>query len=449
MLIVLVLMFETVTFFKPSVLIDTSDSSNLKRRPPATIHLKKHARKLTQQVTGTWISAPSKDSFLKPPVIVEHSPKLVITQVGGNVTLFCRWSANPRANISWHRGKLSTTDVIMTNKKMNTSSVSTNLSRWIQKKGPVPRSSRLFLTNFQISDADIYSCRVTNNFGTATQTLTVVRKGDILFTRIPKNQTVLENHSSLLFDCQAVSDESIISYTWLKDGRDLRFYPDLQRRFTIFSNGSLHLLNVRYQDHGVYTCQPETLSSYSQVLSYGTQTKDNPDNQFPYNLPGRMRHASAHLFVHFIPRISTAGPRVIYLGLSGPGRLPCTLEASPSVHTIEWRRMFADQQTRLFYPANGSDRKHTVIWWKQFVTEELNSKRRPNEIKVTYWHEWTSVTSKDVGQYQCRGQNRIGWSEWSSPLEIITKGERCSLCNSPFITRCNPNSYFHLTTDRH
>ncbi|KAF6770886.1 hypothetical protein AHF37_09877 [Paragonimus kellicotti] len=105
-------------------------------------------------------------TFTEPPVIVEHSPKLVIAQVGGNVTLFCRWSANPRANISWHR-------------EMNSSLDTTDLSRWIQKKGPVPRSSRLFLTNFQISDTDIYSCRVTNSLGTAAQTITVIRKGKL------------------------------------------------------------------------------------------------------------------------------------------------------------------------------------------------------------------------------------------------------------------------------
>ncbi|KAF5404417.1 hypothetical protein PHET_01586 [Paragonimus heterotremus] len=108
--------------------------------------------------------------------------------------------------------------------------------------------------------------------------------------------------------------------------------------------------------------------------------KDNRVKLFPYDSTGRLRHASAHLFVHFIPRISTAGPRVIYLGLSGPGRLPCTLEASPSVHTIEWRRLFADHQTTSFYSANASKRKHTAIWWKQFVADELNSKRQQNGV---------------------------------------------------------------------
>ncbi|KAF5404418.1 hypothetical protein PHET_01587 [Paragonimus heterotremus] len=116
-------------------------------------------------------------NYVKPPVIVEHSPKLAVAQIGGNVTLFCRWSANPRANVSWHRGRLSNIDAIMTNEKMNINLVKANLSRWIQKKGPVPRSSQLLLTNFQISDTDMYSCRVTNSLGTATQTVAVIRKG--------------------------------------------------------------------------------------------------------------------------------------------------------------------------------------------------------------------------------------------------------------------------------
>ncbi|TPP58330.1 hypothetical protein FGIG_02578 [Fasciola gigantica] len=305
---------------------------------------------------GAWIRADLNNSHLKAPTIVQSSVRRTVVELGANVTIFCQWIASPRAVVTWYRGlpiPRETDCCADANVRLMPASAIRNLK---------PRTSQLVFHNFRDKDMDEYTCRVKNSLGTASRTMGVLVQGRAPITMKPKNQTVKEGVSSVLFHCRIITETEFTRYNWLKNGRHLSLYPGLQHRYKIFSNGTLLLLSINRSDIGLYTCvaddesnanQQEFRSDAEVMSSHRRPThrlgkKGEGFSYFPY--PGLQWTASAKLDVHFPPEAHMAKMQPIYLGFNGPGRLPCTVTANPRVEFIEWEKIRNVTTTRSHKP---------------------------------------------------------------------------------------------------
>uniref|UniRef100_A0A183B792 Ig-like domain-containing protein n=1 Tax=Echinostoma caproni TaxID=27848 RepID=A0A183B792_9TREM len=120
--------------------------------------------------------------------------------LGSNVTIFCQWTANPRAEVTWFRGlpipQESDHSVDANAHPMPSSAV----------KSPKPRISQLVFHNFREEDMDEYSCRVKNSLGTTSRTMGILING------------LLSKFSELVLRFQSSQWDIIaVTETWLTD----------------------------------------------------------------------------------------------------------------------------------------------------------------------------------------------------------------------------------------
>ncbi|KAM6061927.1 LOW QUALITY PROTEIN: contactin-6 [Chlamydotis macqueenii] len=181
--------------------------------------------------------------FSKNPV-----KKKSIVQVGGEVTIGCKPSASPRAVINWRKGS----EVLRQNKRV-----------------VLLEDGSLRLHNITKSDAGVYTCIATNQFGVARNSGNLIVKERTVITVPPSNMDVTVGESIVL-PCQVSHDPSVdVVFTWSFNGNTIDFnrgIPNFER-IGRESAGDLMIRNIQLHHSGKYMCMVQTtLDSQSATV---------------------------------------------------------------------------------------------------------------------------------------------------------------------------------------
>lgn len=126
-------------------------------------------------------------SFPEAPTIVQSSARRTVVKPGANVTLFCQWTANPRAEVTWYRGlPIPQGTECCSDPDVHVMPASTIRTR-------KPRTSHLVLRDFRVEHVDEYTCRVKNNLGVASKTMGVLVQGE--FANLPSPWKLFSTNS--------------------------------------------------------------------------------------------------------------------------------------------------------------------------------------------------------------------------------------------------------------
>uniref|UniRef100_A0A8B9MM71 Contactin 6 n=2 Tax=Accipitrinae TaxID=8955 RepID=A0A8B9MM71_9AVES len=187
-------------------------------------------------------SAAAPD-FSKNPV-----KKLSVVQVGGEVTIGCKPSASPRAVINWRKGS----EVLHQNKRVI-----------------LLEDGGLRLYNITKSDAGVYTCIATNQFGVARNSGNLIVKERTVITIPPSNMDVTVGESIVL-PCQVSHDPSVdVVFTWSFNGNRIDFNRGIHHfeRIGRESVGDLMIRNIQLHHSGKYVCMVQTtLDSQSATV---------------------------------------------------------------------------------------------------------------------------------------------------------------------------------------
>uniref|UniRef100_A0A8B9RUA9 Contactin 6 n=1 Tax=Accipiter nisus TaxID=211598 RepID=A0A8B9RUA9_9AVES len=181
--------------------------------------------------------------FSKNPV-----KKLSVVQVGGEVTIGCKPSASPRAVINWRKGS----EVLHQNKRVI-----------------LLEDGGLRLYNITKSDAGVYTCIATNQFGVARNSGNLIVKERTVITIPPSNMDVTVGESIVL-PCQVSHDPSVdVVFTWSFNGNRIDFNRGIHHfeRIGRESVGDLMIRNIQLHHSGKYVCMVQTtLDSQSATV---------------------------------------------------------------------------------------------------------------------------------------------------------------------------------------
>ncbi|KFQ66620.1 Contactin-6, partial [Pelecanus crispus] len=165
--------------------------------------------------------------------------KMSVVQVGGEVTIGCKPSASPRAVITWRKGS----EVLRQNKRII-----------------LLEDGSLRLYNITKSDAGVYTCVATNQFGVAKNSGNLIVKERTVITTPPSNMDVTVGESIVL-PCQVSHDPSIhVVFTWSFNGNTIDFNRGIHHfeRIGRESVGDLMIRNIQLHHSGKYTCMVQT-----------------------------------------------------------------------------------------------------------------------------------------------------------------------------------------------
>ncbi|CAH8482998.1 unnamed protein product [Schistosoma turkestanicum] len=260
-----------------------------------------------------------------------------------------------------------------------------------------------------------------------------------IFSIKPTNITVREHVKHVRFDCQINEKINILSHKWLKNKVDIHFHSDVQHRYQILQNRSLYLTQINRNDAGIYTCQivlehsnnyyyhvkPHSVGQYGsnqRPIEYSSEYLHSHASGYNEELEKVKRNfeASAWLNVQYIPNVQiNHSINPIYLGRNGPGRIPCIVDATPSIDLIEWRKLMNSSTKAHSNVIMNSFQKHSKSKGTILPVEQLLRDENISSYFTIYWYEWDVVKENDAGFYQCRARNTIGWSSWSPNLQVI------------------------------
>uniref|UniRef100_A0A8B9GMG1 Contactin 6 n=1 Tax=Amazona collaria TaxID=241587 RepID=A0A8B9GMG1_9PSIT len=181
--------------------------------------------------------------FSKNPV-----EKRSVVQVGGEVTIGCKPSASPRAVISWRKGP----EILHQNKRVI-----------------LLEDGSLRLCNIIKSDARVYTCTATNQFGVARNSGNLIVKERTVITIPPSNMDVTAGESIVL-PCQVSHDLSVdVVFIWSFNGSRIDFNRGIHHfeRTGKESVGDLMIRNIQLHHSGKYVCMVQTtLDSQSATV---------------------------------------------------------------------------------------------------------------------------------------------------------------------------------------
>uniref|UniRef100_A0A8C8BTS0 Contactin 6 n=1 Tax=Otus sunia TaxID=257818 RepID=A0A8C8BTS0_9STRI len=321
--------------------------------------------------------------FSKNPV-----KKMSIVQVGGEVTIGCKPSASPRAVISWRKGS----EVLRQNKRVI-----------------LLEDGSLKLYNITKSDAGMYTCIATNQFGVARNSGNLIVKERTVITIPPSNMDVTVGESIVL-PCQVSHDPSIdVVFTWSFNGNRIDFNREIHHfeRIGRESVGDLMIRNIQLHHSGKYVCVVQTtldsqsatgdiivrgppgppedvkvehISSTTAVLSWKSGIDNNSPVQI-YNIQTRTPFSVGWQSVATVPEVINGRThKATVVDLSPWVEYEFRVVASNSVGIGEPSRPSALLKTKAAVPVvaptnvsgGGGSRSELVITWEP-VPEELQN----------------------------------------------------------------------------
>ncbi|KAM6387564.1 contactin-6 isoform 2-T2 [Pluvialis apricaria] len=318
--------------------------------------------------------------FSKNPV-----KKTSVVQVGGEVTIGCKPSASPRAVINWRKGS----EVLRQNKRVI-----------------LLEDGSLRLYNITKSDAGVYTCIATNQFGVARNSGNLIVKERTVITIPPSNMDVTVGESIVL-PCQVSHDPSIdVVFTWSFNGNRIDFNRGIHHfeRIGRESVGDLMIRNIQLHHSGKYVCMVETtldsrsatadiivrgppedvkvehVSSTTAVLSWKSGVDNNSPVQI-YSIQMRTPFSVGWQAVATVPEVVNGRThKATVVDLSPWVEYEFRVVASNSVGVGEPSRPSALLKTKAAVPVvaptnvsgGGGSRSELVITWEP-VPEELQN----------------------------------------------------------------------------
>ncbi|XP_078604169.1 hemicentin-1-like isoform X2 [Branchiostoma floridae x Branchiostoma japonicum] len=166
--------------------------------------------------------------FVQVPPAIEDGPRTIITKQGQSVTLPCLSSGRPRPSISW---EFNGTPVINANFQHQ-----------------MLFSGGLQIPIAQLQHTGTYVCKVSNEAGSSSRTMTLEVQAPPLIAPVQTQRTVVEGEDVTL-PCEA-EGTPVPAITWLKDQQVL----SLPTSRLQVSPGQLTIKEAQRDDGGEYVC---------------------------------------------------------------------------------------------------------------------------------------------------------------------------------------------------
>ncbi|XP_008180512.1 neuroglian-like [Acyrthosiphon pisum] len=186
------------------------------------------------------------------PEIVELSQN-VKTFEGSTTVIKCKSSGVPKPHTKWTKNNIEITGGRYTTLD----------------------NGDLQIRGISFTDAGIYICIATNNYGTANASVTLTVKEHTKIITEPEDNVVVSG-SMVTFQCTAIADHSLnLKIVWLANNEPINYYT--QPRYVKNNDHSMTITKTIELDSGIYTCLAKTeLDQVSANATLIVQDKPNP-----------------------------------------------------------------------------------------------------------------------------------------------------------------------------
>ncbi|XP_060775247.1 neural cell adhesion molecule L1-like protein isoform X2 [Neoarius graeffei] len=180
-------------------------------------------------------------------------PKGQLNVIGANVIIRCAASGNPVPAVSWMVNGRSLHEVPATNRKVY--------------------DDTIMIHNASPSDSAVYQCEASNRHGTllANANIMIMNLPPLILTEDNLQYSAVEGKQAIM-SCRVFSSPPS-AIIWSKDDSANALEG---ARFSIHTNGSLEIHNVKGEDYGEYTCvtkNSEGKSAITAMLEVKAPTK--------------------------------------------------------------------------------------------------------------------------------------------------------------------------------
>lgn len=138
----------------------------------------------------------------------------------------------------------------------------------------ISKNGSLIIRDISISDNGIYTCNITNKFGSDIRNTTLNIKQKTRIKTRPNNQEIRRGNSAI-FRCQATSDRTLNhTIDWYKDGKLLSYTGRFIKSLT--DDNALKIIDVQFDDAGSYLCRASTELDFNDATAT-LVVQDRPD----------------------------------------------------------------------------------------------------------------------------------------------------------------------------